>query len=256
MAEASIDLNSLLNESSAPPAAEPEKAEPVDPQPETAATGSPDEPPEVEPAPVETPEPATLKALAEKAGIDLKDLYAATDSNGKTLSELADGAKGLGSLQTDRETFESEQNAFRVQKSQTEEQLQALYAAITEGKDPQAAANELTTLRNQALEREQAKLLSIVPEWRDPSTKQADVEAMVTFSAQFGLTGQDLGEIRDHRWLAMLRFNALQAQRLSTLLADAEKPRPKGVKAGKGKPSKSTGQAVDITALVNAGGGQ
>jgi hypothetical protein len=247
MPDEAIDLNSLLSENPVAPKAE--ETQPQD-QPETAATSSSDEPPEQDEEKAIDAGPVTLKALAKEAGIDLKDLYAATDSNGKTLSEIADGAKDMGSLQTDRETFESERVSFRTEKAQTIEQLQALTTAITSGQSPEQAQEALKQFNSTELEREQRMLLSVVPEWRDPAQKQADVETMVAYAGQFGVTADDLGQIRDHRYLAMLRHNAKQAHRLKDILDGAEKPKPKGVKAGKAKPSKAGGQAVDLASML------
>ena len=253
MPEPEINLESLLSENpAAQPAPTPEKVEPEPPQPETAATGSLDEPPERETETVEDTGPITLKALAEKAGIDLKDLYAAELSDGTTLSAASDGIKAMGSLQTDRESFEAERVSFRTNSAQTLERLTAIERAVLSGEHPEQAAEAVKAFNQSELEREQRQLLAVVPEWRDPSQKQADVEAMVEFSAQFGISAEDMGQIRDHRWLAMLRFNALQARRLKDILNGAEKPKPQAVRAGKAKPSKASGQAIDLEALIKA----
>jgi hypothetical protein len=250
MPEPSIDLNSLLGENPVEPKA-PETV-PQD-QPETAATGSLDEPPELDATPEKTPEPVTLKAYAEKAGIDLKELYKMELSDGTTLSAAADGIKAVGSLQTDRESFEAERISFRTDKAQTVEQLNTLQRAISSGESPEQAAEALKQLNTSELEREQRQLLSVLPEWRDPTVKQADVEQMVAFAGQFGLSEADIGQIRDHRWLAMLRHNSAQAHRLKDILNGAEKPTPKGVKAGKAKkPDKTGGQAVDLEQLIKS----
>ena len=251
MPEASIDLNSLLSENPAAAQTPPETVETEPPQPETAATSSPDELPESEPETVEDTGPVTLKALAEKAGIDLKDIYAAELADGTTLSAAADGMKSLKSLQTDRESFEAERVSFRTDKAQTVEQLNTLQRAITAGESPEQAAAALKQLNQSELEREQRQLLTVLPEWRDPTVKQADVEQMVAFAGQFGLSEADIGQIRDHRWLSMLRHNAAQAHRLKDILNGADKPKPKGVKAGKAKPQTS-GQAVDLEQLIKS----
>jgi hypothetical protein len=248
MTNETIDLNSLLSENVAAPKAP--ETEPQD-QPETAATGSLDEPTESETVEVVETGPVELKTLLEKAGIDLKDYYAATDK-GKTLSELHDGVKELGSYKTDRETLEVDKVSFRTEKATTIEQLQALTRAITSGESPEQAQQALQQFSKTELEREQRMLLTVVPEWSDPAQKQTDVDQMVAYAGQFGVTAEDLGQIRDHRYLAMLRHNARQAHRLKDILANAEKPSSKPAKRQTGKPSKGSTEAVDIEALIKA----
>ncbi len=247
MPEATIDLQNLLSEDSAP-APKPEEVKPelVDTPEEAAEVPSKvDEPPE-------EAKPVSLKDYAEEHDLNLKDLYKLTDGQGVSLSDLSNIAKDSKGLQTDRESFEQERVSFRTEKAQTTEQLTALQRAITSGESPEQAAEALKQLNQSDLEREQRMLLSVVSEWRDPTVKQHDVEAMVEFAGQFGLTAEDMGQIRDHRWLAMLRFNALQARRLKDLLNGAEKPKPKGVKAGKAKPDKAGGKAVNVTEMLTS----
>ena len=250
MPEASIDLNSLLSEDSAPaPAPEEVKPEPVQ-TPEEAAKGSPDEPSKVN-EPPEEDKPTSLKDYAEAHDLDLSELYKLTDGQGVNLSDLSNIAKDSKGLQTDRESFEAERVSFRTDKAQTVEQLNTLQRAITAGESPEQAAAALKQLNQSELEREQRQLLTVLPEWRDPTVKQADVEQMVAFAGQFGLSEADIGQIRDHRWLSMLRHNAAQAHRLKDILNGADKPKPKGVKAGKAKPETS-GEAVNLEAMIKA----
>ncbi len=230
-----------------PPPAEAEKPEAGGPtaaetQDTTGAT------PESEPEPEG---PVKLKDLAEKAGIKLEDIYAAVDGKGRTYSEMSDGAESFGQLNTDRQTFEQDRNAFRLEKAQAEQQVADIVSLLPQGQVPEGLQQQLAAARNQTLEREQRLLLAAVPEWKESAQRTADIEAINEHLSAFGFNANDLNLVSDHRLLNYFRFNALAEGRLKTILAVEPKAAPKGQKRGRGK-SESDGKGIDIAAMVTA----
>ena len=234
---------------------DPPKADTPEPEPKEPAQ----EPTQQQPsqaATTETPEPdgpVKLSDLARKLDMDPTEFFAAVNSDGLSANDAFKAAKEAGSLNADRETFETERNTLRLEKSAALAEISDYVALLPEGAVSKEARQQLQAAKGVVLEREQALLLAAVPEWKDPAQKQADVESMTAYIAQFGLTAADLGAISDHRQMLLLRHVARQQTRLNELLAGADKPKPKGVKkASQGKESDSGGKSIDITAMVKS----
>ena len=222
-----------------PPEQEPQVPEPVIEDPPS---------PEVEPEPTV---PVKLADLARQLDMDPKDFFAAVNSDGMSADDAFKAAKSAGDLNAEREQFEQSQNGLRLEKAAALQEISNYVAALPKGEIDEQVAAKILAARNAGIEREQKLFLTAVEEWKDPAQKQADVQLMEKYIAQFHLTPADLAVVNDHRWMLMYRHVARQQQRLNEILDKAAKSKPKGQKKASVAISPSSA-GTDITALVNA----
>lgn len=172
-----------------------------------------------------------INAIAKHLGIDVAELYE------KMVIPMPDGAESLtvGKLKDQAaervehslevETFHTERDAQRVEMDTARQELETIVRMIpAEMRTPEMlerAQAELRTTRQS----EQVKLLNRIPEWRDETRRNADLEVIMPHIEAFGFPREMLETVTDHRLFAYVRHNALREQRLSKLLADAEAKR-------------------------------
>lgn len=237
------------------PQTEPESPPPAEPDPPSQAedTGADVAPPEPEAAPA-SDEPIKLADLASQLDLTPEKLFGAVNSEGHTASDAFKALKEHRDIDAERIELERGQNSLRVEKAHALEELQSYMALLPQGQVDQALADKMQAAKSTVMEQKQAALLARVPEWKDPSVKQADVDAMTGYVQQFGALPADLGNVAEPWVLQMIRHNARLEVRIKNILERAEKPAPKGVKRGTGKPDKpASGKKLDVADLVNKG---
>lgn len=165
----------------------------------------------------------SLKALAEKLGVDPADLYAVKvpmggDAEPLTLGELKDIAKGAADLTVERLRFDEEVTAHRKQTTKDRSDLQALVAMLPrEALSP--AMVKAARDAGEAYTKEQGRLLGeLVPEWSDEDAFKRDQEMIVRHVKAAGWTEQDLNGVQDARLLAYFRQQARREARMVELL--------------------------------------
>jgi len=165
----------------------------------------------------------SLKALAEKLGVDPADLYAVKvpmggDAEPLTLGELKDIAKGAADLTVDRLRFDEEVTAHRKQTTKDRSDLQALVAMLPrEALSP--AMVKAARDAGEAYTKEQGRLLGeLVPEWSDEGAFTRDRDMIVKHVKAAGWTEQDLNGVQDARLLAYFRQQARRESRMVELL--------------------------------------
>lgn len=236
-----------------PPEPESPPAEVPDPPRQAEDTGSHDEPPEPEASPA-SDTPLKLADLASQLSLTPEKLFSAVNSEGHTAADAFVALKEQRDIDAERIELERGHNALRVERAQAEQDLSDYVALLPQGAVDEQLTQKLQAARQQISERTQARLLATIPEWKDPSQKQADVEDMVKMVSQFGAMPADLGNISEPWILNMTRHFTRLETRINSLLAKADKARPKGVKRGKGKPvTQSTGKRIDVADLVQKG---
>lgn len=128
----------------------------------------------------------------------------------------------------------AEWDAKQVQINKAKEQLQS----------------QVAEQRNQTLQREQAKLLTVVPEWRDQKVRAAEEPKLVQFARDQGYSDAELAQLTHARDIATLRkamkWDELQAKKPAAL--KKVKKASKVIKAGASK-SKSQATAEEKAAL-------
>ena len=192
----------------------------------------------------DTTEPWDLSSLAEKLQAPPEKLYAVkvpiADGETRTLGELKDGYKTAKVLETERETFHVERTAYQTEQRQTAAELQQVLQALP----PQALTPELIAqARAQLAEkatRDRAKLLELVPEWRDDLKRAADQATIEEYVAGYGFTKDDLAGVADARLHKLLRAAALREKELK--VAKAAPPRKV---AQAPRPGKAPSQAME-----------
>lgn len=148
------------------------------------------------------------QALAEKERV-LEAQKAAFQSQAQ--QELANLKAAIDAYTVPTEAEPNWSELARTKKPEEYQQIQADWA------DKQAKAQQALELKQriddaeamQTREREQALLMSRIPEWADQTVLQSDLSAMGPVAMEYGITQEELAGIVDHRQIAMLRDFAI-----------------------------------------------
>ena len=180
----------------------------------------------------EAPAVSTLAELAQKLGVEARDLYAVKiglpGGEEATLSELKDQAIMHRKGEAERLAWDERREQERAELVRQRDELRQLVDLV-----PREALNQqnVNTARA-AIERyqqaEAQKLLERVPEWRDRARYTADRADMDRHLQGFGFDPKELDSVYDHRLLAYIRHNALRERRLSAALEAAKDRIKKG----------------------------
>ena len=182
-----------------------------------------------------------INAIAKHLGVDVAELYEKLlipmpdGAEPLSVSALKDQAQNRVEHSLEVEEFHTERDAHRVEMNDARAELEQVVRLIPqEYRTPEmlaAAQQELSRTK----QREQVALLDRIPEWRDETRRNADLEVIMPHIEAFGFPREMLATIVDHRLFAYVRHNALREQRLNKLLADAKDKRERkgGRKPGK-----------------------
>ena len=101
----------------------------------------------------------------------------------------------------------------------------------------QAVQSEQLRLQQENLQREQAKLLEMIPEWKDSEVEAKEKSALVSYAKERGWTDQELASTVDSRYIELMRkaylFDNLQSGK--PIAKKKVKAAPKMVKSGQPK---------------------
>ena len=172
-------VGSLLADETPTPDAEPAKVTP-DPAPD-------DQPAVVEAQPEpESIEPLSVKQYAESKGIDPKDLYSLKLPSGATISDLNDKAKDYDTLDVQTVSHAREVAEFKAERLKFEEEASDWVALIQQGDGSQEAFQKLQAQKAERAKHFEQQTLAAIPEWADPTAKEADQLRINEFTGRFG----------------------------------------------------------------------
>lgn len=101
----------------------------------------------------------------------------------------------------------------------------------------QAVQSEQLRLQQENLQREQAKLLEMIPEWKNSEVEAKEKAALVSYAKERGWTDQELASTVDSRYIELMRkaylFDNLQSGK--PIAKKKVKAAPKMVKSGQPK---------------------
>lgn len=101
----------------------------------------------------------------------------------------------------------------------------------------QAVQSEQLRLQQENLQREQAKLLEIIPEWKNSEVEAKEKAALVSYAKERGWTDQELASTVDSRYIELMRkaylYDNLQSGK--PIAKKKVKAAPKMVKSGQPK---------------------
>jgi hypothetical protein len=186
-----------------------------------------------------TEEPSiTVKDLAEKLGIEAKDLYEdlhipTGDGESITLGEFKDRVKELQQLDTVKQDFEDREAKHNREVMAQQAELNQLLSMIPDDQRQQLvqAAGQR---HHDYVAQQQNKVLEVIPEWKDPDTLARDRDAIIKLGNDYGFSSDEITYTHDSRTLLMVR----DMVRLRERLANADPGSKRQDKAKAGKPGK------------------
>ena len=215
---------------------EDKQAEPDEsPEPVGESQGD-EEVPDSEPdeSPKKAAKPKDLNDLAERLGLEVKDIYAIEFPNASGETHTIGELKDLMAQESDFSRRDHDLAERKVKQEnellRAKQQLSLVLKAI-----PADMINrELLAKANAELEAhlgdETRKLLSIIPEWGDAVVKEADLQGMGTHMEQYGFGRAEVDRIIDHRMVKYIRDNMQREKRMAKALEDVKEVKrlPKG----------------------------
>lgn len=184
--------------------------------------------------------------LAEKLGIDPKEIYGLRFKYGETGESLTLGElKDLGGLSTqlqeDSESIVQERDDILLDRMRSRSELNSILAMM-----PEVSPEMMSEAKRQhtaTVARERDSLLEILPEWADSAKENLAREAIAKNLADYGFNPLELTSILDHRMVFLLHdFTRLresirkpraEIKRIQGRKGSKPRPRPKGEKGKK-----------------------
>jgi len=223
------------------PEKEPKSAEGTD-EPEKAAEGT-DEAEKAEKPADDEPENKTIKALAEKLGVDAADLYKVKIpmSNGESMSlgQLKDAVQSGLDVDSQKQELTQQQIEFENRRLKERAEVTALLNKVKHAITPEMV-EQTRAERDQHLATERKALLDAIPEWKDAETYTKDRAALVEFVNEYGVSEAEFSNTADHRLVKLVRDAYRLKQALSSANAEAKKLRSVHKGAAPSKPVKAT----------------
>lgn len=175
----------------------------------------------------------TFENLAASLGIDVAKLYEVKipGSGGReamTVGQIKDRFHKWGSLETDQLALTEERVRQEAEFEATRAELRELLAVVPKenlSQDALRAAAARVAARNKA---DAARVLVVMPEWRDEERRTAEVNDISAMLAGYGLPASFVQTIRNPALLKALRDSARREKQVQAALAAMKKvPRKK-----------------------------
>ena len=196
--------------------------------------------------------PVTLSDIAESLDVESKDLYEIEIPIGQgddavSLGTLKDSHKELIKLNADRASYDehrtSSENELLVSRRQVAQLIQMGQSA---GLLTKSIITEIDNIHATNLKRERAALMTSIPEWSDPVTRDNDFEDIVEVLGGYGIQRNEIEQSLDHRLVKFVhdmtkRLNAVKAAKVAAKL-------PKSITPGGRKGSSKTALQLKIEA--------
>lgn len=173
--------------------------------------------------------PKTLAELAERLDVNVADLYAievpASEDGGEshTLGSLKDEAAKQVDFAGRELEFEERRVKFGNDQAKARQELELVLAALPEGAIKPEMLATARREREVMLDREDARSIDVIPEWKDNDAKRADLVGIGEHMAQYGFDKSHIDQIFDHRMLRYMRDN-LNRMKLVERALDKAKP--------------------------------
>jgi hypothetical protein len=148
-----------------------------------------------------------LKALAEKVGVEVSDLYGVRVAMGQgreplTLGELKDSVNDLHTIEERREALVSER--IDHQNAVLRDQHELSYIVDVMGEVPDELRQLAAEKHQIEATKQREKLLNIFPGWKDPQEYVGARERMIGAIGELGLSETDLSLVNDARWIKLI----------------------------------------------------
>lgn len=185
--------------------------------------------------------PKTLTELAERLGVEVKDLYdleiPSDKLKGLTLGKLKDHMAERETFTTRSLKFEEDAAQKEADFSRAQLELQTLLQALPKEAITPQLREAVRQKHEAALSVERKRTLDAIPEWRDESLRTTDLAAMVEYLTGFGFPKEYLAQVNDHRALKFIRTAWQREQRLRKALELVSEQKPAALGKSKDAPN-------------------
>ena len=227
---------------------------PVDEEAGSAVEASDSEPESLEESEEPTPTAPSLKDLADRLQIDQAELYSVQiplpgDGESISLGELKDQFNEFSVVEKRAEKLNEEKVAYENDKLRSYQELQTLVNLLPEV--PEQYRSQAAQMQQQHLQTEQARLLEVLPEWKDANNFEAGRSAINGLAGEYGFSPAETAGISDHRLVKLLKDFA----DMKTIKTQAEEAAQKIVKPPKApaKPAPKVNKMSELEARAKRG---
>ena len=188
--------------------------------------------------------PKTLSDLSEMTGIKVEDLYAieipaaAEGGESHTFGKLKDLAASESDFAGRELQLRERTVEFGNDQAKARSELEIILKSLPEGAIKPEVLAKARKEREVMLDREAARMLDVIPEWKNDEAKRADLAGIGDHMQQYGFDKGHIDQIADHRMLRYMRDNLYRKTLVEKALATIKpvKAIPKG---GSAKPAKA-----------------
>lgn len=190
--------------------------------------------------------PKTLDALAERLGIDVKELYDITLNTGKhdgqegkdvTLGELKDLAKDSATFEVEKLDFAEQRTKQEADWLRAQQDFSALVKMLPKSAVKPELLKAIADQRLENVEVERSATLRSIPAWKDDAVEESDRKAMSEHLQTYGFGANQLELVTDNRMIKYIRDNWQREERIKAALEKVKKA-TKGAHKPSGKPKK------------------
>ena len=188
--------------------------------------------------------PKTLSELSEMTGIGVDDLYAieipaaAEGGESHTFGKLKDLAASESDFAGRELQLRERTVEFGNDQAKARTELEIILKSLPEGAIKPEVMAKARQEREVMLDREAARMLDVIPEWKDDEAKRADLAGIGEHMEQYGFDKGHIDQIADHRMMRYMRDNFYRKTLVEKALA-AIKPVKAIPKGGSAKPAKA-----------------
>jgi len=195
---------------------------------------------------VEKTKPKNLNELAERLGVEVKDLYdmeiPSDKLKGMTLGKLKDHMAEREKFTIETLKFAEDKAAKETGFLRAEQELQTLLATMPKELLKPEMIAAAKAKHESIVTTERQKTIEIIPEWRDPVIREKELGDMATHMQAYGFPENYLMSIVDSRTMRYIRDNWQRKVRIDKALADVVERRPANIsksKTNSGAPAKA-----------------
>lgn len=199
--------------------------------------------------------PVTLSDIAETLELDSKDLYEieipiGSGDEAVSLGTLKDSHKELLKLNASRASYDEHrtqsENELLVSRRQV---AQLIHMGQSAGLLNDSILADIDNIHATNLQRERSALMSAIPEWSDPTTRDNDFNDIVEVLGEYGIQRNEIEQSIDSR---LVKFVHDMTKRLKAVkAAKAAGKVPKSIRPGGRKGSSKTALQLKIEAAKN-----
>lgn len=188
--------------------------------------------------PVDDPSrpPDSMEALSKRLGLKPEQVYnvkipLADGAEPMTIGQLKDRVSEVVDLEMRETQFEQRRIASEGELLRSQAEIREILGMIPKEHINPVIVDKIRKRHAANMERERRLTLDHIPEWRDETRAEKDLQGMIDFLGEYGFDEGFMGTVHDHRAVKFIRDMYLRDLRIKKALSQVTTPETKGQRA-------------------------